>query len=93
MKYILIVSEPVVQDITMLFFGGGSETIRTTVEWLLLTAATYQDFQKRIHLEIDDTVGRDGSISWDKRTSLPFTDAFINELMRWKTIVPLNLLR
>lgn len=90
---IFIVAEPVVQDIAMLFFAGGSETIRTSVEWLLLTAATHQDFQRRIHFEIDETVGRDQCISWENRSSMPFTEAFINELMRWITILPLNLLR
>lgn len=93
MKSISLVAEPVVQDITTLFFGAGSETVRTSVEWLLLTAAAHQDFQERIQLEIDEAVGRDQCISWQNRSSMPFTEAFINELMRWKTIVPINLLR
>lgn len=85
--------KPVLQDLVGAFFGAGSETVRLSVEWLLLTASVYQDAQKRVQREIDDTVGRTQPLIWNDRKSMPFTQAFIMELMRWRTIIPLNVLR
>ncbi|GBN76619.1 hypothetical protein AVEN_131836-1, partial [Araneus ventricosus] len=35
--------KPVLEDMAGLFVGGGSETVRVTIEWLLLTLAAYDD--------------------------------------------------
>ncbi|CAG2112194.1 unnamed protein product, partial [Medioppia subpectinata] len=75
------------------FFGAGSETVRTTVEWLVLLAVKHKDIQKRLHEEIDDVIGRDRSPTWADRLDMPYTQAVINEVFRWKTIAPLNLMR
>jgi len=75
------------------FFGAGSETVRTTTEWSLLLAAGYSKYQQRIQEEIDSVIGRDRNPSWDDRLQMPFTQAFLSEVFRWKTIVPLNLMR
>ncbi|CAG2173422.1 unnamed protein product [Oppiella nova] len=75
------------------FFGAGSETVRTSAEWLLLLVVKYSEHQKRIHSEIDSVVGRDRSPCYADRLHMPFTQAFINEMFRWKTILPLNLMR
>ncbi|CAG2112543.1 unnamed protein product, partial [Medioppia subpectinata] len=75
------------------FFGAGSETVRTTVEWLVLLAVKHKDIQKRLHEEIDDVIGRDRSPTWADRLDMPYTQAVINEVFRWKTILPLNLMR
>ncbi|GFS87499.1 cytochrome P450 18a1 [Nephila pilipes] len=83
----------VLADLSRGFFGAGSETVRVTVDWMLLTAATYTQVQKRIQAEIDEIVGRDRFPTWQDRLRMPYTEAAIAELMRWRTIVPLNLLR
>ena len=75
------------------FFGAGSETVRTTTEWLLLLSVRYSEHQKRIHSEIDSVVGRDRSPCYADRLHMPFTQAFINEVMRYKTLICLNLAR
>ncbi|CAG2177070.1 unnamed protein product, partial [Oppiella nova] len=73
-----------------LFFGAGSGTVRTTTEWLILLSAKYSEHQKRVHSEIDSVVGRDRSPCYADRLHMPFTQAFINEVMRYKTTIPLN---
>ncbi|CAG2172580.1 unnamed protein product [Oppiella nova] len=75
------------------FFGAGSETVRTTTEWLLLLSVRYSEHQKRVHSEIDSVVGRDRSPCYADRLHMPFTQAFINEVMRYKTTIPVNLMR
>ncbi|GBN29896.1 Cytochrome P450 2U1, partial [Araneus ventricosus] len=80
-------------DLSRLFFGAGSETVRVTVDWTLLACAAYPEVQRKIHAEIDEVLGTDRFPSWQDRINMPFTEATLAEVMRWKTIVPLNLMR
>jgi len=75
------------------FFGAGSETVLTTIEWILLLIAGHSKFQEIVHKEIDTVIGKERTPSWDDRLQMPFTQSFIYEVFRWKTIVPLNILR
>ncbi|GBO18824.1 Cytochrome P450 2A13 [Araneus ventricosus] len=79
-------------DLSRTFFGAGSETVRTTVDWMLLVCVTYPEVQKKIHSEIDEVLGQDRFPTWNDRLNMPFTEGAIAELMRWKTSVPLNLM-
>ncbi|XP_067119573.1 cytochrome P450 2U1-like [Centruroides vittatus] len=74
-------------------FGAGGSTIRTTLEWSLLTMAGYPDIQKKIHAEIDEVVGKEKTPSWMDHSSMPYTEAVLMEVQRWKTVVPVNLVR
>ncbi|GBO37724.1 hypothetical protein AVEN_85533-1 [Araneus ventricosus] len=76
-----------------LFVGGGSETVRVTIEWLLLTLAAYDDVQAKLHSEIDNVIGRDRSPCWNDHLQMPYTEAVIMEIMRWRCVVPINILR
>ena len=75
------------------YFLAGSETILVSLQWLLLLSVRYSEHQKRIHSEIDSVVGRDRSPCYADRLHMPFTQAFINEVFRWITILPLNVMR
>lgn len=83
----------VLQDIVGAFFGAGSETVRSVVEWLILLVAQNQDHQRKIQAEIDDIIGRNRLSIWPDIKDMPYTNAFIMEMQRWITLVPLNLLR
>ncbi|PRD21741.1 UNVERIFIED_CONTAM: Cytochrome P450 2J2 [Trichonephila clavipes] len=86
-------AEEVLEDMVGTFFGAGSETVRLTVDWLALTMAAYPEVQKKVQAEIDNVVGRERMPSWDEHEKLPYTEAVIMELMRWRTIIPINVLR
>ncbi|KFM82374.1 Cytochrome P450 2J6, partial [Stegodyphus mimosarum] len=73
--------------------GAGSTTVRATVEWTLLTMAKYQDVQKKIQDEIDEVIGHERTPNWADHIHLPYTEAVLMEVQRWKTVVPINLLR
>lgn len=70
---------------------AGSETSSTTLMWSIMLLANHQDIQSRLQAEIDDVVPRDRLPSLDDRTQLTFVEAFILELMRYKTIVPIGV--
>ena len=80
------------QDLVGAFFGAGSETVRASVEWLMLAAAAHQKPQQRIYEEIQNAIG-DRPPIWTDLKEMPYTNAFMMEMQRWRTLIPLNLLR
>lgn len=75
---------------------AGAETSTTTILWAVALLADHPDVQRRMHEEIDSVlVDRHGRqlASLADRTRLPYVEATILELMRFKTIVPLSVPR
>ena len=76
---------------------AGSETSATTVMWVIALLADHRDVQARLHDEIDSVVGNEGLDqrlpSLADRVKMPYVEATILELMRFKTIVPLGVPR
>jgi len=83
----------VLEDVVVGFFGAGSETVRLSLEWLTLIVATLPDAQRRIQAEIDSVIGRNRMPEWPDQKNMPYTEAFITEVNRWRTITPLNILK
>ena len=81
----------VVRDLVL----AGSETSSTTLRWALVLAANHPDIQRRMQEELDSVVGGRPEearlASLDDRPRLPLVEAFILELMRFKTIVPISV--
>ncbi|XP_075530845.1 cytochrome P450 2J6-like [Dermacentor variabilis] len=80
------------------YFGGGSGTMRSALEWLLLMSAAKPDLQARVRTEVDAVMERkepSGSnrVSWTDRARMPYTQAFVWEVMRAKPVNPLGLMR
>ncbi|XP_054922661.2 cytochrome P450 2J6-like [Dermacentor andersoni] len=78
------------------FFGAGSETVRTAVEWLLLMCAAKPEVQNRVRAEIDVVLnqrGQDSRVLWEDRSRMPYTQAFIWEMARFKPVNPIGLMR
>ncbi|XP_054724534.1 cytochrome P450 18a1-like [Uloborus diversus] len=80
-------------DLCGAFFGGGSETVRISVDWLLLICAHFPEVQRKIFSEIQEVLGHDRFPSRADHVNMPYTEAVILEMNRWKTIIPLNLMR
>lgn len=77
-------------------FSGGSGSIRTMLEWLLLMCVAKSDMQRRVQDEIDGVLGETGEktrVSWGDRGMMPYTQAFIWETMRYRPQNPLGVMR
>jgi cytochrome P450 family 2 subfamily J len=72
-------------------FTAGSETVRTTIMWIVYVAAAFPQHQKKILEEILDVMGPERDPEYQDIKSMPFTHSFILEVMRWKPIVPMNV--
>ncbi|XP_076817174.1 cytochrome P450 2U1-like [Clavelina lepadiformis] len=73
-------------------FVAGTETTSSTLYWGLLCMLHYPETQKKLRKEIFEVVGSSGSASNDQKAEMPYMNAFIQELMRFRTLLPLNLL-
>ncbi|CAG2114264.1 unnamed protein product, partial [Medioppia subpectinata] len=71
-------------------FGAGSAT---TLEWSLLILATNPQIQQQIHKEIDEVIGKERSPKFADRNQMPYLQAFMYEVWRFRTITAVNLPR
>ena len=70
---------------------AGFETSATTIRWALALLADHPDVQRRLQEEIDSVVPRDRLPSLDDKQKLPYMEAAILEIMRFKTLAPLGV--
>jgi len=77
----------------MLFdlFGGGTETTATCMKWGILYFLHYPEVQIKMRQELDDVVGTSRPPSLNDRSSLPYCEAVVTEVLRCGNIAPLSL--
>ncbi|XP_036996242.2 cytochrome P450 1A4-like [Artibeus jamaicensis] len=71
-------------------FGAGFESVSTCLHWSFLYLIYYPEIQTRIQEEIDANIGLK-SPRFEDRKSLPYTEAFINEIFRHASFVPFTI--
>jgi cytochrome P450 len=77
----------------LMLFGAGSNTVLTSLEWATLILATHPNVQNKLQQEIDDIIGKERSPKYVDRNRMPYMQAFIWELWRFRSIAPINLPR
>ncbi|XP_039258553.2 cytochrome P450 2B19-like [Styela clava] len=70
---------------------AGSVIPSVTLTWALLALVCYPKCQEKIAAEVFATLGEDGVPSMDHRDKMPYTCAFIQELIRHKILAPLSI--
>ncbi|XP_039248543.2 vitamin D 25-hydroxylase-like [Styela clava] len=73
-------------------FNAGTTTTSSTLTWAFLAFAHYPKYQEKIAEEIQETLGEDGITSMKHRNEMPFTCAFIQELMRHRLLAPMSVI-
>ena len=69
--------------------AAGTNTTANTLLWTLIALANNPTVQDRLREEIDAVVPRDALPSMNDQAKLPFVEATILEILRWRTLVPL----
>ncbi|KAH8917412.1 cytochrome P450 [Atractiella rhizophila] len=69
-------------------FHAGSDSTAVTINHALLTAVTYADAQRTAQEEIDHVVGRQRTPSFEDMPNLPYTQAFVKEVIRFRGATP-----
>ncbi|KAM9323993.1 cytochrome P450 2F2-like [Gastrophryne carolinensis] len=70
---------------------GGIETISINLTYAFLVLLKYPEVAEKMQEEIDHVIGRDRLPSYVDRNKMPYTEAAINELMRFCDIFPVSL--
>ncbi|XP_066297774.1 cytochrome P450 1A1-like [Branchiostoma lanceolatum] len=71
--------------------GAALDTTLQTMRWSVLLLAAHPEVQEKLAAELDSVVGRDRQPALADRTSLPYMDATINEILRFGIPIPTAL--
>uniref|UniRef100_A0A8C7Z4I8 Cytochrome P450 1A n=2 Tax=Oryzias sinensis TaxID=183150 RepID=A0A8C7Z4I8_9TELE len=72
-------------------FGASQDTLSTAKQWIILVLIKYPEIQQRLQKEVDRVVGRERLPSIEDQPQLPYIMAFIYEVMRFTSFVPLTI--
>jgi coumaroylquinate(coumaroylshikimate) 3'-monooxygenase len=84
-------SEVDVEVIVWDVLAGGIDTTATTMEWLMYIMCNYPETQRKCQEELDRVVGKDRLPTFKDRPNLPYLNAVLLELLRWKHFAPFGL--
>ncbi|XP_039261516.2 cytochrome P450 1A1-like [Styela clava] len=72
--------------------GAGFDTVAKALMWIFVYASVFEDAQEKIKHEIDSFIGRNKkNPSFADRHELPYTNAFIHEVLRHSSFVPFTI--
>jgi cytochrome P450 len=81
----------VLVDTLMDLFSAATETTSTFLSWMLAYLIHHKEVQEKMQDEIDYVVGKRRHPSLTDRSSMPYTEAVIHEVLRFSTIVPFGI--
>ncbi|XP_030628183.1 cytochrome P450 1B1 [Chanos chanos] len=72
-------------------FGASQDTLSTALQWIILILVRYPEIQKRLQDEVDRVADRSRLPSIEDQPRLPYVMAFIYEVMRFTSFVPVTI--
>ncbi|CAG6017871.1 unnamed protein product [Menidia menidia] len=78
---------PTIGDI----FGASQDTLSTALQWIIVILVKYPEIQTRLQREVDRVVDRGRLPSIEDQAQLPYVMAFLYEVMRFTSFVPLTI--
>lgn len=72
-------------------FGASQDTLSTALQWIVIILVKYPEMQVRLQQEVDKVVDRSRLPSIEDQLQLPYVMAFIYEVMRYTSFVPLTI--
>ncbi|KAF9463393.1 cytochrome P450 [Collybia nuda] len=76
-----------------MMFIAGSETTAAALYVFLLAMVLNPDVMRKAQAEIDEVVGRDRLPTFRDFDTLPYIQAMVKEVLRWRTVAPLSVPR
>uniref|UniRef100_H2Z9F6 Uncharacterized protein n=1 Tax=Ciona savignyi TaxID=51511 RepID=H2Z9F6_CIOSA len=87
--YITLLSDTQLLQYVRDLFVAGTETTTSTVRWSLLCLIHNPETQEKLRKEIFEVLGT--QFSFENKSKMPYTSAFIQEIYRYRTLVPLSV--
>ncbi|XP_010901517.1 cytochrome P450 1B1 [Esox lucius] len=78
---------PTIGDI----FGASQDTLSTALQWIILILVRFPHIQLRLQEEVDKVVDRRRLPTIEDQPQLPYVMAFIYEVMRFTSFLPLTI--
>lgn len=72
-------------------FAAGSETLTSTLLWVILLFNNYPGVQAKVHRELDEVIGPKRLPSLKDKKSLPYLEATLAEVLRVRPVAPLGV--
>ncbi|KAF8987615.1 cytochrome P450 [Cyathus striatus] len=69
-------------------FAGGAESTYSALSHFILEMIMFPEVQKKAQQEIDQVVGKNRLPELSDRSSLPYVEAVMREVLRWNTVAP-----
>ena len=70
---------------------GGLETTTSFLEFFTMASVLHSESVRKVQEELDSVVGKDRLPSFDDISNLPYVNAFIKEVYRWRPIVAMGI--
>jgi cytochrome P450 len=68
---------------------GGFETLTNTMDFFTMASVLHPESVGKAQEELDSVVGQNRLPSFDDTSSLPYVNAFIKEVLRWRPVAPM----
>ncbi|KZT51052.1 cytochrome P450 [Calocera cornea HHB12733] len=72
-------------------YGAGSDTTVVTIQNFLVALLQFPKAQERAREEVDRVVGRERMPDIQDRERMPYCQAMVQEILRWRPAVPLGI--
>jgi len=72
-------------------YSAGAETTYTSLSWWALAMIAHPDYQRRAQAELDAVVGRSRVPTFSDISGLPYIQAMVKEVLRWRPPLPFSL--
>ncbi|OCT79851.1 cytochrome P450 1B1 [Xenopus laevis] len=86
----LLKAEHVPSTVTDIF-GASQDTLSTALQWVIFYLIRYPEIQTKLQDELDRVIGKDRLPCIEDQPSLPYVMAFLYELMRFSSFVPITI--
>ncbi|TAQ87200.1 hypothetical protein B7494_g4462 [Chlorociboria aeruginascens] len=83
-KYNLPTEE--LSSLTGNLFGAGSDTSSSTLITFMLACCAFPEAMESAQKELDAIIGPSRSPNWDDAPQLPYINAFVKEVLRWRSV-------
>ncbi|XP_051869927.1 cytochrome P450 1B1-like [Pristis pectinata] len=71
--------------------GASQDTTSTALSWVLFHLIQFPHLQAKLQRDIDEVVGRDRLPGSQDKARLPYLEAFLYEIMRFTSFVPMTI--
>ncbi|KAJ3573814.1 hypothetical protein NP233_g2187 [Leucocoprinus birnbaumii] len=83
--------EEEIKDTAATFYGGGTDTMMSVLLTFVLAMLRYPSVQQKAQEELDKVVGPDRLPDFKDSPNLPYLNAILRELIRWRPSAPVAI--